>query len=189
MMFNMDMSENPILEIDISAWLLLAHIMGDIPLPSQQQMIEENQKLLLDLLDDPYWRCYEENYKLRWSAVDEDHWSNDASDKRLCEMEKTYLTKDMQVLARNGSDAKHPLQIGTYENLNDVGKAFVAFNLVDSYHRHGLDEESPEASWKTFRDFDPSGKVYSVMTSTKAVPLKCRWLNIDGECKEDIIHA
>ena len=188
-MFFIDNSENPILEIDITAWLLLAHIMGDIPLPSQEQMIEYNGKLALDLLDDPYWRCHEENFRNRWWNVDEEHWSNDTSDKRVYKMLKSYLAKDIQKLARDCFDAKHPLQIGSYENLNEIGKAFLEFNLVDSYHRYELDEESPEASWKTFRDCDPSGKVYSVMTGTNAVPLKNRWLDIDGECKEDIIHT
>lgn len=185
----MDMSENPILEIDISAWLLLAHVMGDIPLLSRQQMIEGNQKLMLDFLDDPCWRCCEENFRNRWWAVDDDHWSEDRSDKRVYKMLKNCLAKDMQKLAKDCFDANYPLQIGTYKSLNEIGKAFVEFNLVASYHRYDLDEDSLDASWKTFRDCDPSGKVFSVMTSTKAVPLKSRWLNIYGECMEDIIHT
>jgi len=187
MMFSFDMSENPILAVDIAMWLLLAHIMGDIPIPSQQQMKQYNLKILLDLLDTPFWRYYEENYMNRWYDIDDDHWSYDVSDKRMIDMLKDYFAKDMKIVARDCCDAKHPLQIGTYENLNERGEAFVEFNLVDSFHRYDLDEESPDSSWKTFRDFDPSNKIYSVMTGTKAVPLKCRWLDIDGECKEDIV--
>ncbi|KAL7445949.1 hypothetical protein ACHAXH_009597, partial [Discostella pseudostelligera] len=82
MMFSFDMSENPILAVDITAWLLLAHIMGDIPIPSQQQMKEYNLKVLLDLLDTPFWRYYEENFMNRWYDIDDDHWSYDVSDKR-----------------------------------------------------------------------------------------------------------
>lgn len=189
MMFFFESSEIPILEIDITAWLLLAHIVGDVPLPSQEQMIEYNRKLALEFLDDPYWRYSEENFRKRWLDVDEEHWSCDTSDKRVYKMLKNYLAKGIQKLARDCFDAKYPLHIGSYENLNEIGKAFVEFNLVDSYHRYDLDEESPEASWKTFRDCDPSSKIYSVMTGTKAVPLKYRWLDIHGECKEDIVHT
>lgn len=189
MMFFIDNAENPILEIDITAWLLLAHMMGDITLPSQHQMIEYNMKLALDLLDDPFWRCHDANFKKRWWDVDEEHWSNDTSDRRMYTMLKNYYIKDIQKLARDCFDAKYPLQIGTYEGLNEVGKALVEFNLVDSYYRYDLDEESSEASWKTFRDCDPSSKIYSVITGTKAVPLKGRWLDIDEECKEDIVDT
>lgn len=189
MMFLIDRTENPILDLDISSWLLLAHVVGDIPLPSKQQMKEYNLKLLLDVLNDPMRRYYEENFRKRWWCVEDDHWSCDYSDKRMNRMLKNFLTTDLHILAKDGVDAKYPLQLGDYENLTENGKALVDINMIASYNRYDLDEESPDASWKTFRDGDPSNKIYSILTGTKAVPLKCRWLDIDGECKEDIIHT
>jgi hypothetical protein len=180
----MDRTENPILDLDIMAWLLLSHIMGDISIPSQKQMKEFNLKVLLDAFDSPKYRYYEENYRNRWRSLDEDHWSEDWSDQRMRQVLNDSLEFDMRILARDSFDAKYPLQLGSYENLNEKGKALAQFNLFSFYHRFDLEEDSP---WKTFRDSDPS-PYYSVMTGTKAVSLKCRWLDIDGQALDDIIE-
>ena len=47
---------------------------------------------------------------------------------------------------------------------------------------------SPNASWRTFRDCNPS-KCYSIVTGTRAVPLKCKWLDLDGHSIEDIVDT
>lgn len=185
MMFLLDRTENPILDLDIMAWLLLSHIMGDIPVPSQEQMKEFNLKMLLDAFNNPKYRSCEENFRNRWRSVEKEHWSNDWSDERMRHMLNDYLEFDMRILARDSFDAKYPLQLGSSENLSEKGKALAQFNLFCHYHRYDLNKDD---SWKTFRDSDPSS-YYSIMTGTKAVPLKCRWLDIDGQDLDDIIET
>ena len=186
-MFFFERLDTPLADLDVTAWLFLAQIAGDLPLPSTTEMKEFNLRTLLDAMEDPSCRGYcDENYKKRWWLVDDNHWSNNMSDKRVKQMEEKYLDLQFRILARDMVDANYPLQIGTYSKLNDKGKALVAFNVVCGYARYNLDEESPDASWRTFRDCNPS-KCYSLFTGTKAVPLKCHWLDLDDDSKDGIV--
>ena len=148
-----------------------------------------NLNTLLHALEVPMLRGNdEENYKNRWWQVNDDHWSYDVHDKRTKQMSKSYLELEHRILARDMVDANYPLQIGTFSKLNEKGKALVEFNNICSYARYNLDDESPNASWRTFRDCNPS-KCYSIMTGTRAVPLKCKWLDLDGHSIEDIVDT
>ena len=103
------------------------------------------------------------------------------------QMSRNSLDLQFRILARDMADANYPLHIGSYNKLNEKGRALVEFNHVCGYARYDLDEESRDASWRTFRDCNPS-KCYSIMTGTKAVPLRCRWLDLNGDSKEDIVN-
>jgi len=187
MMFFFERFDVPLLDIDVTAWLLLAQITGDLLLPSFTEMKQFNLDSLLHAVKNPSTReeC-DENYKKRWGLVDDHHWSYDYSDERVVHMSKNYCDLQCRILARDMVDSKYPLQIGTYDKLNEEGKAMVEFDHASSLARYDLDEKSANASWRTFRDCNPS-KCYSIRTGTKAVPLKCRWLYLDGESVEDIV--
>ena len=187
--FLMERTETPLIDLDVAAWLALAQIIGDLPLPSISEMKQCNLDTLLHALEDPMLRGdNEENYKNRWWQVNDDHWSFDVHDKRTKQMSKSYLELEHRILARDMVDANYPLQIGTFSKLNEKGKALVEFNNICSYARYNLDDESPNASWRTFRDCNPS-KCYSIVTGTRAVPLKCKWLDLDGHSIEDIVDT
>ena len=187
MMFFIERTDVPIFDLDITAWLMLAHIMGDLLLPSVKEMQQFNLETLSDVLKDPVCRGYDdENYKNRWWAVNDDHWTYNYSDKRMKQMIRQYTELQYRLLARDMVDAKYPLQIGTYNKLNEKGKALVEFNQVCGYARYDLDWKSPEASWRTFRDCNPT-KCYSILTGTRAVPLKCHWLDMKGDAIDDIV--
>lgn len=189
MMFLSERTDTPLLDLDVSAWLLLEHMAGGAPLKSPKEMRQFNLEMLLDALKDPICRGYDdENYRKRWWQVDDDHWSNDARDRRMKRMDGRYLDLQFRILARDMLDAKYPLRIGSYKKLNGKGRALVEFNMVCGRARYDLDGRSPDAPWRTFRDCDPSG-CYSIMTGTRAAPLKCRWLDIDGQGKEDIVDT
>lgn len=55
-------------------------------------------------------------------------------------------------------------------------------SVASGHSRYEMDQDSPDASWRTFRDHDPSN-FRSIFTGTKAVPLKGRWLELDN-CSE-----
>ena len=187
MMFFIERTDVPIFDLDITAWLMLAHIMGDLLLPSVKEMQQFNLETLSDVLKDPVCRGYDdENYKNRWWAVNDDHWTYTYSDKRMKQMIRQYIELQYRLLARDMVDAKYPLQIGTYNKLNEKGKALVEFNEVCGYARYDLDWKSPEASWRTFRDCNPT-TCYSILTGTRAVPLKSHWLDLKGDAIDDIV--
>jgi hypothetical protein len=121
------------------------------------------------------------NYKQRWWNVSDNHWTYDHFDERSIQFYKQYYRLQYQILARDMIDSNYPLNIGTYGELNEKGEALVKFNIDSSYARYNLDGESPDAEWRTFRDCDPSN-CYSIFSGTKAVPLKCHWLDLD--CNE-----
>ena len=88
--FLMERTETPLIDLDVAAWLALAQIIGDLPLPSISEMKQCNLDTLLHALEDPMLRGDdEENYKNRWWQVNDDHWSFDVHDKRTKQMSKS----------------------------------------------------------------------------------------------------
>jgi hypothetical protein len=189
MMFFLERLDTPLIDLDVTAWLFLAQITGDLPLPEVKEMKQFNLNTFLEAMADPICRGYDdENYKNRWWQVDDDHWTYSSSDTRMTQMERNYLNLQFRILARDMVDAKYPLQLGTYHKLNEKGNAFVEFNEACGHARYDLEEGSPDASWRTYRDCNPS-KCYSIMTGTKAAPLKGHWLDLEGHGKEEIVDA
>ncbi len=195
MMYFTSMLDAPLLDLDIQAWLLLAHITGDLALPSVKEMKQFNLQALMDELQDPFIRLeIDTNYYERYREViwdDEQHWANQFGCKKYRELCKNLADLQYRVAARNMVDAKYPLNIGTYKKLNEKGKALVEFDVIVGFDGHQIDlvEGSKDSSWKTFRDCDCT-KVYSIMTGTKAVPLKHHWLDLEGYGINDICeHA
>jgi hypothetical protein len=166
MMFFLERLDTPLADLDVTAWSFLAQTTGDLPLPEVKEMKQFNLNTFLEAMADPICRGYDdENYESRWWEVDDDHWTCSSSDTRMTQMKFRMPARDMV-------DAKHPLQLGTCNELNEKGNAFVEFNEACGHARRDLEEGSPDASWKTHRDCNPS-KCCSIMTGTKAAPLKC----------------
>ena len=80
----------------------------------------------------------------------------------------------------------YPLDFGTYEKLNKKGKALASMNLIAECARYDMDDDSPDASWRTFRDCNPS-KCCSIFTGTRAAPFKCPWLELESCKTTDIV--
>mmetsp|Transcript_26047 Transcript_26047/g.55997 ORF Transcript_26047/g.55997 Transcript_26047/m.55997 type:complete len:628 (+) Transcript_26047:172-2055(+) len=187
MMFLCEEVDVPIFGLDIAAWLLLAQITGDLPLPSLQERKKFNTETLGNAMNDPYFRLlHDSNYAKQWCmAIGDDHWAEDHSNRRSKDLERSHLDLQYRFLARDAQDSGYPLQLGTFEKLNKKGKALVECNMVVDYARYDLNEDSADASWRTFRDCDPS-KCKSIFTGTRAVPLKRHWLDLDSYKIADI---
>jgi len=192
MMFMMGRLDAPLLDLDVQAWLLLAHLTDDITLPSEKDMKRFNLQALMDELQDPYIRAeIDKNYDDHWgdSLYDDDdvHWLNQFGDKRVREMKTNTFTLQCRFLARDMIDASYPLDIGTYKKLNGKGKALVEMEVVSGFDFHSVElvEGSRDSSWKTFRDGNPTN-IRSIMTGTKAIPFKCHWLDLEGDGVDDI---
>ena len=79
----------------------------------------------------------------------------------------------------DASDSGYPLDIGTFEKLNEKGRGLVTANMISEYARYNMDKDSPDAEWRTFRDHNPSG-CRSIFTGVRSVPLKCCWMELES---------
>jgi hypothetical protein len=82
-----------------------------------------------------------------------------------------------RALAETMEKAGYPVDIGSFEELNDIGMQYVNFETQD---RDNCMDERPESA-KTFRDLKESNlkHIRSVFTGTQAVPFKKLWMEID----------
>jgi hypothetical protein len=188
MFFMLEGTHVPLFDLDVSAWLTLAQMTGDLPLPPPGEIRRFNVETVLDSLDDPLYRYNSDyNYERRWKEViDDDHWSEDLSDHRMKVLIRNFWGLQYRLLARDASDSGYPLDIGTYDRLNRKGEALVSMNTTSECERYDMDEDSPDAEWRTFRDCAPS-KFRSILTGTKATPLKHCWLDFEGCDEIDIV--
>eukprot|EP00986_Skeletonema_menzelii_P012983 scaffold7348_cov144-Skeletonema_menzelii.AAC.5 len=190
MMFMLGRLETPLLDLDVQAWLLVAHITGDITLPSEKEMKRFNLQALMDELQDPYLRIeIDENYENQFDTLydDDEHFVNHFGTKEGRELEMNSSIVGFRILARDILDARYPLDLGTPQELNSKAKALVEMDLITGYDAHQVElvDGSRDSYWKTFRDCNPS-KIHSIITGTKAVPFKCNWLDLEGDSVDDI---
>lgn len=212
-----DIFEAPLLSLDIAAWLMVSQMTGDLPVPNTDEMHSFNMETLLDCMNDPFFRydadgvsislfvCVAtccttvihsaplsilngQNYKEQWKLVcsDEEHWSNDTMSIGMKAIHRNFHNLEHRLLARDAFDSGYPLDLGTYGELNEKGKALVAIHTDNEYSRYEMDASTPDASWRTFRDCDPS-QCRSIFTGTESIPLKGRWLELEGCEMKDII--
>ena len=193
MMFMKNRLEAPLLDLDVQAWLLVAHITGDITIPSENEMKRFNLQTLMDELQVPRKRLeLDKKYGNRFDdVIDEDHVLEKFGSKEGRELERNYSISEYRILAQDMLDAKYPFDLGTPKKLNSKADALIEMVLVTGFDAHQVElvEGSNDSYWKTFRDCNPSNKVYSIHTGTKAVPFKCNWLDLQGERVEDICGA
>jgi len=181
--------EEHLLALDVTAWLFLAQITGDLPLPADCEINQFNRETLIEAMDSPLLRRQvDPAYRAKWeNTIRVDHWAEDRSDCRTRDMIWNLWDIQYRILARDALDSGYPLGIGSFDTLNERGQALVSFNMITDYARYELDEGSSE-NWDTFRDCDPS-RCYSIFTGQRASPLKRQWLDLDGSELEEIVDG
>jgi thioredoxin reductase len=165
----------PLLAVDTSAWMCVAFLTGRSKLPTQDEMRRRNNEQALHEMKIPYIRYYmDSNYnKVVDSNFDSTLWSK-ASEE--------YSEYGIKLLARDMEEAKYPASLGSYENINENGRALLQFNDQSGEHRYRLDKQYMEHhATETYRDCLDADKFYSLYTHTKAVPLQKKWLDIDPD--------
>ena len=172
-------SDYPLLATDASAWALHGFLTGRIPVPSQEEMRQENAKLALHQLALPYLRYYmDSNFNERVDAVWDDE--NPDFSKAWSAACKEYYEYTVKLLAHELEFAQYPVNIGNLDELNEKGSALVKFNALSSGHRYILTKDyMKENQMKTFRDCNDPDKFYSIFTGTKAHGLPKLWLDIE----------
>ena len=180
MMFLHEITDLPLMDIDIGAWTCLAHIRGEIKLPSPKEMRKRNQEKVLEEMQTMYRYDLDDNYRKALQNIPSDHWYHDVNSEEYESYLKDYADYDVKMLASEQCDCGYPVQYGNGQKLNEIGQQLSRMNVYDGQTRHKLNAEDRDSKWRTFRDADPT-KFKSLHTGTVASSLKGRWLDLDDE--------
>ena len=173
MMFLFEDNDFPLLNIDVSAWLLLGYITETVQVPNTAHAMERwNSQQLLRGMQEPHLR-FEMDRKYR----DAIH-----IDTNRTEQVADFFRYEIRWLAQGMKDGGYPFSLGTYDKLNDEGEKMVRMAAASdlSFRSEIEEEDSKDIEWRTFRDIDPHG-FSSLITGIEAVPLAARWMDIDDE--------
>ena len=187
MMFILNVTSAPLFEIDIEAWLLHSYLTGVTPVPSVEEMNEQNNNFFIGAMDtvEFRWTC-DWNYYQKFKEVEEeleeeneDHWFLNLDDPRHLQASYQELDLHLRYLAWLMTSGKYIVDFGTLKQLNDKAQALCKM-LVATDHSSRLKVSQKDKAWSTFRDNDPS-QVYSIHTGAHAVPLRKRWMELRPE--------
>lgn len=183
MMFVIDeYGVSPLVALDVSAWMLMRFVTGSRQILSAQEMIRQNEEDCFDSLkQDPFLRyLMDSSY---FEAFNEAHSEHEDSMDPIYEEDELENETSFACrrLARLMEEAKYPVSYGTYDELNEIAKTLLKYEVLSTEHRATLDPDNEsENEWRTFRDCKDAHLFRSIFTGTEAVSLKQRWLDIDA---------
>jgi len=186
MMYYCENSETPLFEVDVTAWLFLAYILGDIEIPTPKIMHQRNEAEILELMDIAEYRHnMDENYGEACDALyykDENHWSFDMKDPRTIADNRECEVHCLKLLAQNMKDSGYPLDIGTYEKFNEKGEQLVKNNTQSMTCRVNLEENGGRVSFR-----DCQLPYQSILTGITAAPLRKIWMDLEESDYDDLL--
>ena len=182
MMFMKFEFENPLFAIDVSSWLLMRFVVGLRDTPSAEEMLKHEEGSALLAMNNPWYRCImDTNY---FEAI-EKNWEKfptmpESKLDLLDEFESDYEeTMEVRVLTRYIQEAKYPVSLGSFDELNETADAYINFDRMTYNHRARLTEDDAQ-NGTTFRDYSDGEEFVSIFTGSRSVPLKDRWLKMDA---------
>ena len=176
LMYSTECEEFPLFEIDIRSWFFLGCILGEIEIPSREEMIYEIRKDLRQAMHVHRLRSeLDPNYRMElYNAFEDDHWSYDIEDDRTKAMDDEYYRISTTDLAEFMNDSLYPVSFLTSDGrLNDMGEKFMDIYKISEYRQ---EHHPDEVDWRTFRDYHDE-KYASIYSGTKVVPLKQHWMS------------
>lgn len=179
----------PLLEIDLNAWTLLQIMIQNMPIPSEQELEEEQKNIIVSAMNVPDIRyLMDRNYYIQHHVTfDKHHWSNLYLHPKYIQMTREYMTWTMQYLAQDMKACGYPVQIGDWNGLNEKGMLYLELMIADNLSRPDLgrtmedknEHEEWNQPWRTFRDRTDVKKMKSVFTGVSAVEFKKPWLKVE----------
>ena len=172
-----DEANSPLLEIDVSAWLCMNLLTGGVVFPSREEMEEQSRVDLVRMMNTDETRYFlDENF---YYAI-ELHYKEQEEKISFDEM-LVYESFPVRRIACKMALANYPLDLGSFDKLNQAGESLVGMDVQDGLNRWDLKYVSnDDKSWKTFRDMDPS-PYKSIITGMGSASFEGRWLDIDDE--------
>jgi len=181
-------STTPLLDIDVFAWVLLKHVMGEMHVPTLAEKKKAVQKLVVEAMDIPLTR-YEIDVKYRQAISDQ--WPLDLWDEKVSGLDhKTESMRDgtlkLKILGHVMKEGDYPVNILTPDGeLNEIGNRMNELDWESYNARLNLgDYPEEEQEWRTFRDLKNTDDFRSIHTGAVAVPFKKKWLDLKDD--EDV---
>jgi hypothetical protein len=171
-----EQSEFPILSSDTIAWFLASLCIGEFVLPPQREQRRLNmEQALYEMSKLPMYRFYmDSNFYNHVMSIRDDN-PDEAHEKLWDRYENDVECYALSTYAQMMRDSKYPLDLGTYDQLNNTGKDLIRMDRLSSEHRLNVEK----GTWRTFRDYNNAWEFRSIITGTVAVPLKKKWMDID----------
>ena len=185
--------DTPLLALDVQACLALRYITGQQPIPSRQEMKDSNYQQAIREMSMPMVRHWMDtnyyNAVRQWlsKTTRKIHYQNDSGNGTICvryeypaawvDAYKETSKYELHLLGRLMEEAEYPLQLGSFEKLNENGEAFMNINWGCRNY------DTCATIGTTFRDVtqEQCDQVCSVFNGVKPVPMKGRWLDMDDQ--------
>ena len=180
-----------ILWSEVMAYLALSFVTGEVPVPSSDGMKEWIQNRMSDEMQVPSLRyLYDANYREKVDSYEEEKADGTVEVSLTTAEEEQWFAETEEfaykVLADMMEIANYPVDMGNFQQLNEVGRTYLTF---EKYARHyssseldGSTNTSTIHSYKrSFRDLDESNLSYirSIYSGTQAIPFNQPWLDIN----------
>ena len=177
MMYILETSDSlsPILDLDVSANLVLGYLTGELEIPcSKQTMTSLNQIQLESEMQVPSMReVIDSKYQNAIGELDDDHWYNKPNDDRTIAINRMHISLSVRRLARDMIDCRYGVNLGSWNNLSDLGEKLVEIAMADNRARNIVNQDTNYI----FRDYVDESFA-SIFTGTKSLPLPIKWLEV-----------
>ncbi len=181
MMFVHEFGDTPIMSVEISAWMIIKTITGQIPLPSPKEMRADCTRIVGDWLN-----CNTLRYEMDWKYQEK-------MDKHLDDYDSDEISEDdwdqgsewnFWFLGEMMCKYKYPV---SYIDDPDKDDSYSKYHKlvskndeIDYNSRHHLgeivyDKEKEKDGWRTFRDYPGLEEIESYFTGIKAKNLDKPW--------------
>lgn len=187
MMIMKEANEFPLLSLDICAWLCLAYVIGDVKIPSPEEMQIENENIIRKEMNTSNIRySLDANYAKAIDNLGDDHWLNDMRDPRYADFCSEGHKYELELYSDYMKKAGYPFNFGTSDNLSEKGRQF--FHICNFWSHYRINTPKGEnGETLTFRDGDPS-MLRSIHTGTKSIPLRKHWLELTEHDYDDLLE-
>jgi thioredoxin reductase len=176
-------SEMPIIDLDVDAWLVLGYLTGQVEIPKEKDMVKANLKQLEAEMQCPWFRAdIDDSYAEELDDLDDTHWAENPEDERCLNLDRQIAVFMVERLARDAAAAKYPVDFGKPGKLSPIGNRLVENLLATGRARTALQKNSPDASWKTFRDA-VQGTYVSAYTGKPNASLPAPWMKLSLDVK------
>jgi len=187
MMIMREGNEFSLLSLDICAWLCLAYVIGDVNIPSPEEMQMENVNIIRKEMNISNIRSsLDANYAKAIDNLDDDHWSNDMKDLRYLDSWLEVQKHELELYSDYMKKAGYPFNFGTSDNLNEKGRQFFHICKLGSHYRINTPKGKNGESL-TFRDGD-TNMLRSIHTGTRSIPLRKHWLELTEHDYNDLLE-
>ena len=191
-------SDTPLMEVDVTAWMLATYVTGQKIMPSADEMNEANYRLSLDCMQMTSIRYYMDHkfHKAINKATDDLDNMSKEQEKLWDASEIESSDRLLRLVGEMMAEGEYPVRLLLEDGktFNEYGKKMKVLNdelcSRSKMHEHKYDDISADAGkhtlrpgWMTFRD-EPNHALYiSAFTGIKSCGLPKPWFELNEDDK------